>query len=249
MTWPCSFVANADDPVLVSTVPAGATTHWVADGFRWTRDSSICPVCHATLHRDGTHWWCASCGSTRPTPDWRLEAEVQGPGLAFPLALQLPGAWPRANALFAIAAATALGVESTDAAEAISKIDDVEGRYRVYRFDGREVRLIMVKNAASWDAALTLAATGVPIVLAQEAFGIKDMASPWEIDMAGLAGTTVVATGQRRRDVAARLDAAGVEYTVVEDPLQAIRSVPRGPVHVIANYTAFLDLRRALPAS
>lgn len=250
ITWPCEFVANADDPIIVSTVPEGAVTHWVAEPIAWMADSVICPVCHTTLNRSDAHWSCPGCGLARPTPAWYLQGDaVRGPGATIPLSLPMPGQWPRSNALYAIAAATALSVEPTTAAEALSGIADVEGRYRIYRYNNRDVRLIMVKNAASWDAALAIASTEIPIVLAQEAFGVKDMVSMWEIDVRRLADTTVVATGQRCLDVAARLEADGIAYTLVEDPLDAIRSVPRGPVHVIANYTAFLDLRKALSAS
>jgi UDP-N-acetylmuramyl tripeptide synthase len=175
--------------------------------------------------------------------------DLKGPGISFPLMLPMPGMWTQSNALFSIAAAAALGVEPVVAGAALAKITDVEGRYRIYRYADRDVRLIMVKNAASWDSALSIASSGTPIVLAQEAFGVKDMASLWEIDMRRLAETTVVVAGQRCLDVAARLDADDVEYTLAADPLDAIRSVPPGPVHVIANYTAFLDLRKALRSS
>ena len=39
---------------------------------------------------------------------------------------------------------------------------------------------------------------------------------------------------------------AGVEHTLVHDTMSAIASCPPGRVEVIANYTAFLQLQRAL---
>ncbi len=47
-------------------------------------------------------------------------------------------------------------------------------------------------------------------------------------------------------DLAVRLTYAGVEHTLVHDTVRAIESCPPGHVEVIANYTAFLQLNRAL---
>jgi lipid II isoglutaminyl synthase (glutamine-hydrolysing) len=43
-----------------------------------------------------------------------------------------------------------------------------------------------------------------------------------------------------------RLGYAGVEHTLVHDTMAAIASCPPGRVEVVANYTAFLQLQRAL---
>ncbi len=58
--------------------------------------------------------------------------------------------------------------------------------------------------------------------------------------------TPVVAAGERGTDLAVRLGYAGVEHTLVHDTLAAIASCPPGPVEVVANYTAFLQLQRRL---
>jgi lipid II isoglutaminyl synthase (glutamine-hydrolysing) len=43
-----------------------------------------------------------------------------------------------------------------------------------------------------------------------------------------------------------RLTYARVDHTLVHDTIAAIESCPQGHVEVIANYTAFLQLQRAL---
>ena len=58
--------------------------------------------------------------------------------------------------------------------------------------------------------------------------------------------TAVVAAGERGTDLAVRLGYAGVEHTLVHDTMAAIASCPPGRVEVVANYTAFLQLQRAL---
>ena len=76
----------------------------------------------------------------------------------------------------------------------------------------------------------------------------------WDVPFERLAGRTVVATGDRRRDLAVRLRYAEVDCTVVADPLDAVdRAVPTTPpsspaaaVDFVGNYTAFADLRGRL---
>ena len=56
----------------------------------------------------------------------------------------------------------------------------------------------------------------------------------------------MVSAGERGTDLAVRLGYAGVDHTLVKDTIQAIRSCPAGRVEVLANYTAFRDLKRVL---
>ena len=53
---------------------------------------------------------------------------------------------------------------------------------------------------------------------------------------------------RKSADLGLRLSYADVPHATVPDPLAAITALPRGPVTVVANYTAFLDLRRRLGA-
>jgi hypothetical protein len=43
-----------------------------------------------------------------------------------------------------------------------------------------------------------------------------------------------------------RLGYAGVEHTLIANSVEAIRSCPPGHVEVVANYTAFSQLSRAI---
>jgi hypothetical protein len=48
--------------------------------------------------------------------------------------------------------------------------------------------------------------------------------------------------------MALRLEVAGLNVKWVRDPVEAILASPPGPVSVIGNYPAFLDLRDRLDA-
>ena len=52
-------------------------------------------------------------------------------------------------------------------------------------------------------------------------------------------------TGERRLDLAVRLEADDVEFRLVDDITDAVAATPPGPMDVIANYTAFQQIRTA----
>ena len=252
-----TVVANVDDPVITEMampLRAAGRVVFVAGGMEWRRDSVLCRRCGARIQWADAHrpeWACTGCDLARPAPDWLVEDGIlHGPtGARVPLTVTLPGRWLTSNATFAVATAACMGVPVAAAAAAVAEVTDVDGRYRTIDIGGRWVRLFLVKNPASWMEAVSLAGDAHgSIVLDMETFSIRDMTPGWDVDLSALAGSTVVATGQRRLDASVLLETAGVPHTVVADPVEAIGSVPAGPVHVIANYTAFKDLRRRLSA-
>lgn len=250
VTWPCTVVANADDPLVAWAVRDHRDVVWVSGGMWWDVDGEVCRTCRVRLRRDGDDWSCATCGLARAEPAWRVaEGRVRGPGLDLPLDLRLPGRTSASNALFALAGAAALGVDPARALAAIARVDDVDGRWRPRSIDGRVVRLMLSKNPSSWTEIIERAASDTnPLVVVMEARGGsgKDCAFLWDAPFERLAGRTVVAAGNRAADVALRMQVAGLEVRVVPDPAAAIRSLPPGSVDVAANYPAFLALAATL---
>ncbi len=250
VTWPCTVVANADDPLVAWSVRDYRDVVWVAGGLWWDVDGEVCRTCRVRLRRDGDDWSCATCGLARAAPAWRVaEGRVRGPDLDFPLDLRLPGRTSASNALFALAGAAALGVDPAAALAAIAPVDDVDGRWRPRSIDGRVVRLMLSKNPSSWSEIIERAAGGIdPLVVVMEARGGsgKDCAFLWDAPFERLAGRTVVAAGNRAADVALRMHVAGLDVRIVPDPGGAIRSLPPGPVDVAANYPAFIALAATL---
>jgi UDP-N-acetylmuramyl tripeptide synthase len=250
LTWPCTVVANADDPLVAWSVRDHTDVAWVAGGMWWDVDGEVCRTCRVRLRRDGDDWSCATCGLARAEPAWRiLDGRVRGPDLDLPLDLPLPGRTSASNALFALAGAAALGVDPSRALAAIARVDDVDGRWRPRSVDGRVVRLMLSKNPSSWNEIIERAAGEThPLVVVMEARGGsgKDCAFLWDAPFERLAGRTVVAAGNRAADVALRMQVAGLHVRIVPDPAAAIRSLPPGTVDVAANYPAFLALAATL---
>jgi UDP-N-acetylmuramyl tripeptide synthase len=167
--------------------------------------------------------------------------------------LRLPGQVNVGNAAMAAAAASLAGVSPAASIAAFAQVGDVDGRYLEARAAGREVRLLLGKNPASWTELIELAGrSGRELVVAINARGAdgRDPSWLWDVPFERLAGRTAHAAGERRYDLAVRLDVAGLAVAhTAADPLAAAGAFPPGrPVDIVANYTAFQNLRARLTA-
>ena len=150
-------------------------------------------------------------------------------------------------------ASVALGADPAAAVVAVSGVDEVAGRYRTMRVGQHLVRMLLAKNPAGWQEALSMVnkdAAGVVIAVNGQVPDGEDLSWLWDVRFEHFEqhpqGTPVVAAGERGTDLAVRLGYADVQHTLVHDTMAAIASCPPGPVEVVANYTAFLQLQRRL---
>jgi len=247
-------VANADDPLVVWGAGAASSVTWVGAGQPWTADASGCPSCGGRiLFRDGS-WACAACSLRRPELAVWVEGDevVTVQGRRHRLHLQLPGRCNAANAALAMAAANRFGVDAVAALGAMADIQEVGGRYRHVQVGHTEATLLLAKNPAGWTEVFDLIAPPPgPVVVAINA-RIADGKDPswlWDVPFERLEGRSVVATGERSRDLAVRLHYAGVEHVRIDDMVAAVRHAGPGAVDVVANYTSFQSLITQLPAN
>ena len=139
-----------------------------------------------------------------------------------------------------------------DGAIGVHQVDEVAGRYRTVRIGAHEARILLAKNPAGWQEALSMVdkhADGVVIAVNGQIPDGEDLSWLWDVRFEHVDETfkgAVVAAGERGTDLAVRLGYAGVEHTLVHDTIAAIASCPPGRVEVVANYTAFLQLSRRL---
>ncbi len=277
-------VANCDDVLMTSAAYDCANVVWVAAGGGWANDSVSCPRSGEVIVREPSHWYSTGTDFKRPTPQWWFDDEMlYGPdGLALPMKLSLPGAVNRGNAAQAVAAAVACGVDPAAAVAAVSGVHEIAGRYRTVRIGSHTARILLAKNPAGWQEALSMIdkhGAGVVISVNGQVPDGEDLSWLWDVRFehfgdeplarrasdadeplarrasdadeplarrASRPDTAVVAAGERGTDLAVRLTYAGVDHTLVHDTVAAIESCPPGHVEVIANYTAFLQLQRAL---
>ncbi len=244
---------------------------------------------------DAGGWSCDRCEFARPRLDAWLEGSVlvTADGARHPVDIGLPGQFNRANAAMVAMAAPFMaggeaggGTPPPDVPTALARlasIDQVAGRFASMVRKGHPVRLLLAKNPAGWTAIFDLleerasgpGAGGLPgagalpgpVVLsinARTADGL-DTSWLWDVPFERLAGRPVVATGDRRLDLAVRLRYAEVDHTVADGPLAALdRAVEMAsaaadgagdgaggradgsgptPIDFLGNYTAFADLR------
>src|SRR5262249_34145998 len=125
-------------------------------------------------------------------------------------------------------------------------VRSVAGRYRTTTIAGKQVRMFLAKNPAGWQEAIDMLAPAPRPVVASINARIADGRDPswlWDVPYEQLRGRFVVATGERRHDLAVRLLYAGVEHDIAESLPDAVaRATEQGDgVDLIANYTAFQD--------
>ena len=265
-------IANCDDPLIASAAWDSPNVQWVAAGHAWMGDSTAFPRGGRVIHSDDS-WRVVPLTSVsgeeglekyqRPEPMWWLEDEdlsdaappaavaCRKDGLRIPLRLSLPGRANLLNALEALAAAVAMGVDPQAACRAMSQVEEVAGRYSTYEIHGRLARLMLAKNPAGWQEAMYMIDPAVDQVIVavngQVADG-QDLSWLWDVDFSvlGAPARKVYACGERGADLAVRLEYAGVHCELFPLPMEALRACTPGRVEILLNYTALRDFKRVL---
>ncbi|MDV8002181.1 MurT ligase domain-containing protein [Rhodococcus sp. IEGM 1408] len=258
-----TVVANCDDVMITSVAYDNPSVVWVAAGAAWAGDSVSCPRTGEPISRSvddtgAVHWRAVGTlpdgrEFARPRPDWWITDDaIFGPdGFTAPMHLAIPGRANRGNAAQAVAAAVAMGADPAAAVRAVETVDDVAGRYSTVDVDGRNAHLLLAKNPAGWQEALGMidtSAEGLVIAVNGQVADGVDLSWLWDVRFESFEGVSVYAAGERAADLSVRLTYAGVEHQLEPDPLTAIQRCPTGRVEVLANYTAFRDLGRAIAA-
>ena len=274
------IIANCDDPLIASAAWDAAHVVWVGAGSGWGADSVGFPR-GGRVVREGAAWHVVDGPAiSRPDPQWWLEGAVEGSslideggagttgsarnprgasatlchvdGTRIDVRLSLPGLANLGNAAQAVAAAVALGIGAHVAARAVGEVSEVAGRYSMHDIRGRIVRMMLAKNPAGWQEAMTMVDSDVDQVIVAVNGQIpdgQDLSWLWDVDFAALdtgMPRRIIACGERGADLAVRLEYAGLAPEWVETPVSAIAACKPGRVELLANYTAFRDLKKAI---
>ena len=249
-------IANCDDVLMTSVAYDAENVIWVSAGAGWLGDSVSCPRTGGHIVRTSDDWYAVKKLADgrefrRPTPIWAVDDN----GMVTPtgekeLNLSLPGRANRGNATQAVSAAVeAFEVNLDDAIAAAEQVADVAGRYSTIHRGNHEIRLLLAKNPAGWQEALSMidrSADGLVIATNGQVADGVDMSWLWDVKFEDFEDLAVKAAGERGTDLAVRLVYADITHELIPDPVQAIDSCPPGRVEVLANYTAFRDLKKAL---
>ncbi len=282
------LVLNADDPAVadLGRERAGVVYFGVDDDslalshMAHAADAKHCRNCGAPYLFEAVylghlgHYRCPSCGQARPLPlvsatDVRLEGVrsarfiLHTPASNAEVTLPLPGLYNVYNALAAAALAYALEVPLEGIVAGLESTRAAFGRAESVTIDGRELRILLVKNPAGANEVLrTLALEpgehDLLGVLNDNIADGRDVSWIWDADFELLAGRVRVATcgGTRAPELALRLKYAGVQperIRVLPDIAAALSSAlaetPSGAaLYALPTYTAMLSLRELLSA-
>lgn len=282
-----TVVLNADDPA-VADLGGGLAARVLYYGLDapalgsaapdHTADARFCRRCgtpyayapayygHIGLYR------CPRCGHARPEPDVRLvdlalapdggaRARLVSPWGERAFSCPLPGLYNAYNALAAVSAALALGLELDVALSALASFQAAFGRLERIAAAGREIVLALIKNpVGAGQVVQMLAGSGPPrrylIVINDRIADGTDVSWLWDADFESLAGRVagVVVAGTRARDMAVRLKYAGIapeQIAVAADLDQALdtalAATPAGEtLYLLPTYTAMLEVRALL---
>ncbi|WP_320670932.1 MurT ligase domain-containing protein [Patulibacter defluvii] len=242
-------------------------------------DATTCRVCGAAYVYSASfvghlgHYACPRCGHARPRPQVTAErvllegttgarVTLRLPDATVEVRLRLPGLYNVYNALAAAAMTSALGVPAATIAAGLETTAAAFGRAETVAIDGRELRLLLVKNPAGANEVartLTLAEDDLDLlaVLNDRIADGRDVSWVWDADLEQLAPRVrhVTCAGTRAAEMAVRWKYAGVDpqrIAVVAAGIgpaldAALAAAPGGvPLYAIPTYTAMLELREEL---
>lgn len=212
---------------------------------------------------------CPKCGYARPKPQVAVEEVLASDtehsevvisldGKRYDANVNLPGGYNIYNAVSAMAAGKALGLDPALVSKSLSQFACGFGRMEKFDIDGHSLRMILIKNPAGCNQVLNFLTDATePFLfvacLNDRSFDGKDVSWIWDVDFERLTEmgdllTGVYVSGVRADDMAARFKYAGVpteKLRVIKDYSELLKAclAQDRPVFIMPTYTAMLDLR------
>ncbi len=281
------LVLDADDPVVadLGRERSGVVYFGVEDDslalseLAHAADAKHCRRCGAPYVFDAIYlghlgrYHCASCGQVRPSPTvFATDVSLHGiraahftlhtPAGEARIELPLPGLYNVYNALGAAAVATTMDVPLATIAAALIDTKAAFGRAETATFDGRQLRILLVKNPSGANEVLrTLALQSgehdLLGVLNDNVADGRDVSWIWDADFELLRSRvrSIVCSGTRAAELAVRVKYAGVDPSRIVVVPELSRALARAadthhagsePLYVLPTYTAMLALRKLL---
>ena len=216
-------------------------------------DTRTCPYCGGEYvysiqyYSHLGHYSCSQCKRERPKPDIRavkigadgfdrlriqIETRIQRGEIVIPLA----GFYNVYNALAAISASEALGINWEPIVSGIEQFKPAFGRGERVHVEGRTLRLLLAKNPTGFNEVLrTLFSNGIQrhvlFVLNDNIADGQDISWIWDVDFERATHqlATLTVAGTRAFDLALRLKHAGIEQEAMaivnSNPLRSVKIV------------------------
>ncbi len=276
----CSLCVTLADDVKGRVIFYGVDLPVYAEETTDLSDATACVRCGTPLDYDYRTYGhlggfsCPKCGYRRPRPQVSVTAirERRADGTAVELSMEgesaeayinVPGGYNIYNAAGAAAVCLALGLGREVTLRALGGFTCGFGRMEKYQLGEVPARMILVKNPAGCNQALSFVSGlegDVLLVCAlnDNAGDGTDISWIWDADfekLCRLGGRLkgVVCSGIRADELALRLKYAGVEERLISvepDPDALIAGLTRqsAPVVILPTYSAMMDLRGRIAA-
>ena len=236
-------------------------------------DAKFCTICKApyeynfiTYNHLGD-FYCSKCGYKRPTLAYSIDEilDLSTSGSTVHINnkeyyINQPGTYNIYNALCAYSVAKELGISDTTIKHSLKTVASSFGRQETLNIEGKEVKIILVKNPAGYDEAvntinLDKRKINLSLLLNDNYADGKDVSWIWDVNFERLTSLNinkVMISGIRLYDMAIRLKVAGFpsdSFLLCKDEmslLNEIKGCDGEIVYVLATYTAMINLRKFL---
>lgn len=239
----------------------------------YNTDGLLCPKCdHVLRYKLLTYgnlgaYYCEHCDFERPQLTYQVDRidelaldhsrfTIEGQTFNLPIA----GLYNIYNALSAYALLRELGLDPLTIDQGFQKAQRVFGRQEEVLVEGKKALLNLVKNPVGFNQILDIIAldpqpyTLVTLMNNQHADG-TDISWIWDVDLEKAQDFpihSIISGGDKAEDMTKRLVVAGFDPDLIQEAqdmqavLQAIQNSKDQRIHVLATYTAMLNLREAL---
>lgn len=178
--------------------------------------------------------------------------------------INLPGLYNVYNSLAALSCGALLNLPIKNSLKSLDNFECGFGRMEVIKVDGREIRVILVKNPSSFNQAIDSLSMGEKHI--EVAFLINDRLADgtdiswlWDVAFEKLNRISekingILVSGVRAEDMALRLKYAGIDtwnIRIIKDYREMIheglaRILKGSGFYIFATYTAMFDIRKQL---
>lgn len=239
----------------------------------YNTDGVLCPQCesvlkyHSLTYANLGDYYCENCHVKRPDLDFTVNQlselalthstfEIDGHPFSIPVA----GLYNIYNALAAYSVARYFGVSPDLIEQGFSKAERVFGRQEMFTYKGKQVLLNLVKNPVGLNQVIQLVGldkkpfTLVCLLNNRYADG-TDVSWIWDGEFEQLTDFPVqnaITSGMKAEEMTLRLKVAGIpeesiqQVDSLEAVLEAIEQSQAENVHILATYTAMLEMRKHL---
>jgi UDP-N-acetylmuramyl tripeptide synthase len=236
-------------------------------------DAKFCKFCKTNYEYNFVSYnhlgdfYCPSCGYKRPELKYTLtnvlditseNSLVEFNNKEFNVTQS--GVYNIYNALCAYSITKELGIDDKIIYNSLNKQESSFGRQEVINIEGKEVKIILVKNPAGYNQAidtlcLSKDSLSVAFLLNDNYADGRDVSWIWDVNFEKLAGLDVkdvFISGERMYDMAIRLKIAGIsvdkfkidgEFSTLTENIKISTG---NKIYILATYTAMINYRKYL---